>query len=78
MSSSNRIELLIDLGTWGPMDENMISLDPIEFQFQEELYKDRIYFYQRKIGLIEAIQTGTSQLNGIPIAIGATNFQFMG
>ncbi|MFQ6641542.1 hypothetical protein Gotur_014776 [Gossypium turneri] len=42
------------------MDEDMISLDPIEFQSEEELYKDRIDFYQRKTGLTEAIQTGTS------------------
>ncbi|MBA0660044.1 hypothetical protein Goklo_012100, partial [Gossypium klotzschianum] len=60
------------------MDVNMISLDPIEFQFEEELYKDRIDFYQRKIGLIEAIQTGTGQLNGILIATVAMDFQFMG
>ncbi|KAA3457730.1 acetyl-CoA carboxylase carboxyltransferase beta subunit [Gossypium australe] len=70
----NRIELSIDPGTWGPMDEDMISLDPIEFQSEEELYKDRIDFYQRKTGLTEAIQTGTGQLNGIPISIGVMDF----
>ncbi|TYG76236.1 hypothetical protein ES288_D03G098500v1 [Gossypium darwinii] len=78
MRSSDRIELSIDPGTWGPMDEDMISLDPIEFQSKEELYKDRIDFYQRKTGLTEAIQTDTGQLNGIPIAIGVMDFQFMG
>ncbi|MBA0634021.1 hypothetical protein Godav_022115 [Gossypium davidsonii] len=78
MSSSDRIKLSIDPGTWGPMDEDMISLDPIEFQSEEELYKDHIDFYQRKKGLIEAIQIGTSKLNGIPIAIGVMGFQFMG
>ncbi|KAG4109509.1 hypothetical protein ERO13_1Z050266v2, partial [Gossypium hirsutum] len=78
MRSSDRIELSIDPGTWGPMDEDMISLDPIEFQSEEELYKDRIDFYQRKTGLTEAIQTDTGQLNGIPIAIGVMDFQFMG
>ncbi|MFQ6623885.1 hypothetical protein Gotur_004103, partial [Gossypium turneri] len=63
MSSSDRIKLSIDPGTWGLMDEDMISLDPIEFQSEEELYKDHIDFYQRKKGLAEAIQIGTSQLN---------------
>ncbi|KAA3450200.1 acetyl-CoA carboxylase carboxyltransferase beta subunit [Gossypium australe] len=77
-NQDHRIELSIDPGTWGPMDEDMISLDPIEFQSEEELYKDRIDFYQRKTGLTEAIQTGTGQLNGIPIAIGVMDFQFMG
>ncbi|KAK6228867.1 hypothetical protein QUC31_002639 [Theobroma cacao] len=78
MSSSDRIELSIDPGTWSPMDEDMISLDPIEFHSEEEPYKDRIDSYQRKTGLTEAIQTGTGQLNGIPIAIGVMDFQFMG
>nr|YP_009870887.1 acetyl-CoA carboxylase carboxyltransferase beta subunit [Prosopis juliflora]QKS32400.1 acetyl-CoA carboxylase carboxyltransferase beta subunit [Prosopis juliflora] len=78
MSSSDRIELLIDRGTWNPMDEDMVSGDPIEFHSEEEPYKDRIYSYQRKTGLTDAVQTGTGQLNGIPVAIGVMDFQFMG
>nr|YP_010939849.1 acetyl-CoA carboxylase beta subunit [Nothapodytes nimmoniana]WLG31402.1 acetyl-CoA carboxylase beta subunit [Nothapodytes nimmoniana] len=78
MSSSDRIELSIDPGTWDPMDEDMVSLDPIEFHSEEESYKDRIDSYQRKTGLSEAVQTGIGQLNGIPIAIGVMDFQFMG
>nr|UNY34904.1 acetyl-CoA carboxylase carboxyltransferase beta subunit [Oreocnide trinervis] len=78
MSSSDRIELLIDPGTWDPMDEDMVSLDPIEFHSEEEPYKDRIDSYQKKTGLTEAVQTGTGKLNGIPVAIGAMDFQFMG
>nr|YP_010688463.1 acetyl-CoA carboxylase carboxyltransferase beta subunit [Daphniphyllum chartaceum]WBR73219.1 acetyl-CoA carboxylase carboxyltransferase beta subunit [Daphniphyllum chartaceum] len=78
MSSSDRIELSIDPGTWDPLDEDMVSLDPIEFHSEEEPYKDRIDTYQSKTGLTEAVQTGTGQLNGIPIAIGVMDFQFMG
>nr|QCU81587.1 AccD [Ipomoea sp. ML-2019] len=83
MSSSDRIELLIDPGTWDPMDEYMVSRDPIEFDFdsegeEEETYKDRIDFYQRETGLTEAVQTGIGQLNGIPVAIGVMDFHFLG
>uniref|UniRef100_A0A6N2NC92 CoA carboxyltransferase N-terminal domain-containing protein n=1 Tax=Salix viminalis TaxID=40686 RepID=A0A6N2NC92_SALVM len=78
MSSSDRIELSIDPGTWDPMDEDMFSLDPIDFHSEEEPYKDRIDSYQKKTGLTEAIQTGIGQLNGIPVAIGVMDFQFMG
>nr|UIS00510.1 acetyl-CoA carboxylase beta subunit [Lumnitzera racemosa] len=78
MSSSDRIELSIDSGTWDPMDEDMVSLDPIGFHSEEEPYKDRIDSYQIKTGLTEAVQTGTGRLNGIPIAIGVMDFQFMG
>nr|ATL59884.1 acetyl-CoA carboxylase beta subunit [Sabicea diversifolia] len=78
MNSSERIELSIDPGTWDPMDEDMASLDPIEFHSEEEPYKDRIDSYQRKTGLTEAVQTGIGQLNGIPVAVGVMDFQFMG
>nr|YP_009570958.1 acetyl-CoA carboxylase carboxyltransferase beta subunit [Quintinia verdonii]QBC69525.1 acetyl-CoA carboxylase carboxyltransferase beta subunit [Quintinia verdonii] len=78
MSSSERIELSVDPGTWDPMDEDMVSLDPIEFHSEEEPYKDRIDSYQRKTGLTEAVQTGIGRLSGIPVAIGVMDFQFMG
>ncbi|KAL3648386.1 hypothetical protein CASFOL_007810 [Castilleja foliolosa] len=78
ISSSERIEVLIDPGTWDPMDEDMVSLDPIGFHSEEEPYKDRIDSYQKNTGLTEAVQTGIGQLNGIPIAIGVMDFQFMG
>ncbi|XLT62517.1 hypothetical protein HN873_019041 [Arachis hypogaea] len=80
MSSSDRIELSIDPGTWNPMDEDMVSMDPIEFHSEEESesYKNRMDSYQRKTGLTEAVQTGTGQLNRIPVAIGIMDFQFMG
>uniref|UniRef100_UPI0030018AAC acetyl-CoA carboxylase carboxyl transferase beta subunit n=1 Tax=Potentilla desertorum TaxID=667246 RepID=UPI0030018AAC len=78
MSSFDRIELLIDPCTWNPMNEDMVSLDPIEFHSEEEPYKDRIDSYQKNTGLTEAVQTGTGQLNGIPVAIGVMDFQFMG
>nr|YP_009407266.1 acetyl-CoA carboxylase beta subunit [Drosera regia]ASA46248.1 acetyl-CoA carboxylase beta subunit [Drosera regia] len=81
MSSSERIELLIDPDTWYPMDEDMVSTDPIEFHSEdseEESYKDRIDFYQRKTGLNEAVQTGIGKLNDIPVAIGIMDFQFLG
>nr|YP_010213145.1 acetyl-CoA carboxylase carboxyltransferase beta subunit [Linum grandiflorum]UBK11707.1 acetyl-CoA carboxylase carboxyltransferase beta subunit [Linum grandiflorum] len=35
MTSSDRIELLIDPDTWVPMDEDMQSVDPIEFDSAE-------------------------------------------
>nr|YP_009897139.1 carboxytransferase beta subunit [Heliophila pusilla]QKK43772.1 carboxytransferase beta subunit [Heliophila pusilla]QWT71314.1 carboxytransferase beta subunit [Heliophila pusilla] len=78
MTSSERIELSIDPDTWNPMDEDMVSADPIEFHSQEEPYKNRIDSAQKRTGLTDAVQTGTGQLNGIPVALGVMDFQFMG
>nr|YP_009138941.1 acetyl-CoA carboxylase carboxyltransferase beta subunit [Lathyrus venosus]AIK21383.1 acetyl-CoA carboxylase carboxyltransferase beta subunit [Lathyrus venosus] len=108
MNSSDRIELSIDPGTWNPMDEQMISLDPIEFdsieldseeesskdrldqenvsldpieldseEEEEQSYIDRLDSYQEKTGLPEAVQTGTGQLNGIPLAIAVMDSEFI-
>nr|UCS08811.1 acetyl-CoA carboxylase carboxyltransferase beta subunit [Peltoboykinia tellimoides] len=41
-------------------------------------YQRKLDFSQRETGLTEAVQTGTGQLNGIPIAIGVMDFRFMG
>nr|YP_010323590.1 carboxytransferase beta subunit [Ptilotrichum canescens]UKP89394.1 carboxytransferase beta subunit [Ptilotrichum canescens] len=78
MSSSERIELSIDPSTWNPMDEDMVSADPIKFHSREEPYKNRIDSAQKTTGLTDAVQTGTGQLNGIPVALGVMDFQFMG
>nr|YP_010703233.1 acetyl-CoA carboxylase subunit beta [Ligustrum foliosum]WCO11435.1 acetyl-CoA carboxylase subunit beta [Ligustrum foliosum] len=78
MSSSDRIELSIDPDTWHPMDEDLFSLDPIEWHSKKHPYKDRIASDQRETGLTEAIQTGRGKLNGIPVAIGVMDFRFVG
>nr|YP_010566008.1 acetyl-CoA carboxylase carboxyltransferase beta subunit [Medicago murex]UZC30536.1 acetyl-CoA carboxylase carboxyltransferase beta subunit [Medicago murex]UZC30612.1 acetyl-CoA carboxylase carboxyltransferase beta subunit [Medicago murex] len=130
MSSSDRIDLLIDPGTWNPMDEDMVSIDPIEFNSEKSLdssenddypnssedepsenddypnsledededepsenssedededepsenddYPNRLDSNQDNTGLLEAVQTGTGELNGIPVAIGIMDFEFMG
>nr|YP_009356112.1 carboxytransferase beta subunit [Solms-laubachia eurycarpa]AQV10191.1 carboxytransferase beta subunit [Solms-laubachia eurycarpa] len=78
MTSSERIELSIDRGTWNPMDEDMFSADPIKFHSREDTYKKRIASAQKLTGLTDAVQTGTGQLNGIPVAIGVMDFQFLG
>nr|YP_010008465.1 carboxytransferase beta subunit [Braya parvia]YP_010008550.1 carboxytransferase beta subunit [Braya thomsonii]QNR88825.1 carboxytransferase beta subunit [Braya parvia]QNR89080.1 carboxytransferase beta subunit [Braya thomsonii] len=78
MTSSERIELSIDRGTWNPMDEDMVSADPIKFHSREETYKKRIDSAQKLTGLTDAVQTGTGRLNGIPVAIGVMDFHFLG
>ena len=78
MSSSDRIELSIDSGSWNPIDEDMSSIDPIAFHSKDEPYRDRISSYQRKTGLTDAVQTGIGRLKGIPTAIGVMDFNFLG
>ncbi|CAN6454808.1 unnamed protein product [Victoria cruziana] len=77
MSGGDHIHSGTVVGTWDPMDENMISMDPIEFHSEEDPYRDRINYYQIETGLAEAVQTGIDKLNGIPIEVGVMDFKFM-
>ena len=77
MSSTERIELFIDPGTWEPMDENMLPYDVLEF-VDQKAYKDRIEENQLRTGLTDAVQTGIGELSGTQIALGVMDFQFMG
>jgi acetyl-CoA carboxylase carboxyl transferase subunit beta len=77
MSSTERIELLIDEGTWLPIDENLLPCDILGFVDQKS-YQERIEETQERTGLTDAIQTGTGKLRGYSVALGVMDFQFMG
>lgn len=77
MNSQERIEHLIDLETWRPLDETLSPCDPLEFRDQKA-YTERLKEAQERTGLQDAVQTGTGMLDGIPIALGVMDFNFMG
>ena len=77
MSSQERIDHLLDAGSWRPLNENLSPLDPLEFLDQRN-YTERLEEAQKRTGLQDAIQTGTGKLDTIPIAFGVMDFGFMG
>jgi acetyl-CoA carboxylase carboxyl transferase subunit beta len=77
MSSAERILQLIDEGTWYPFDEALSPCDPLEF-YDLKTYRERLEEAQKRTGLLDAIQTGTGMLHGIPVAFGIMDFRFMG
>jgi acetyl-CoA carboxylase carboxyl transferase subunit beta len=77
MNSQERVETLLDKDTWRPFDETLSPCDPLEFQDQKE-YTDRLEDAQERTGLQDAIQTGSGMVDGIPVALGVMDFDFMG
>lgn len=75
--SDDRIEQLIDAGTWNPMDENLVACDPLKFK-DRKAYCERLRDYQEKTGLRDAVQTGIGQIEELPVALGVMDFRFMG
>lgn len=77
MSSYERIEHIIDEKSWLPLYETISPCDPLTFNDQKP-YPARLKEAQKRTGLQDAIQTGTGLIQGIPVAVGIMDFDFMG
>ena len=77
VDSDERIRQLIDPNTWMQLDEQLRPSDPLQFR-DRKAYSDRLVETQEKTGLVDAVQTGLGQLDGLPIALGVMEFRFMG
>lgn len=75
--SDERIHQLIDSNTWMALDEQLRPVDPLKFRDRKS-YSDRLKETQDKTHLIDAVQTGVGHLEGLPVALGAMDFRFMG
>ena len=74
MTSRERLQSLIDPGTWQPFDETLSTVDPLNFY----AYASRLKDAQHQTGLQDSVITGTGLLEGIPVALGIMDFNFMG
>ncbi len=77
MGIGERIDLLLDDGSFVERDAGLSSVDPLHFVDQKR-YPDRVEAAQVKTGLAEAAVWGIGAVDGQRIAIGLFDFRFMG
>jgi acetyl-CoA carboxylase carboxyl transferase subunit beta len=77
MSIGERIDLLVDEGSFVEHDAGLVSGDPLGFHDQKP-YTDRLEASRIKTGLREAAVWGTARIEGHDVAIGLFDFRFMG
>jgi acetyl-CoA carboxylase carboxyl transferase subunit beta len=75
-SAKERIESLLDPGSFLEMDASLHSVDSLRFQGMAS-YKDRLKKYQESTGLIDAVLSGYGTLEGIRVAIAVMDFAFL-
>ncbi len=75
--SDERITQLIDEGTWTALDTHILPQDPLKFR-DRKAYSDRLRETQNRTQLMDAVQTGYGQLDGLSIGLGVMDFRFMG
>lgn len=77
ISVIERINLLVDLGTFKEWDTELEPQDPLSFQ-DTRSYKDRIKAQQEKTGRKDAMVIGQGAINGRKVALCVFDFGFMG
>ncbi|HET8586699.1 MAG TPA: acetyl-CoA carboxylase, carboxyltransferase subunit beta [Candidatus Limnocylindria bacterium] len=77
MSVGERIDLLLDEGSFEERDAGLESVDPLGF-FDQKPYPDRLEAAHIKTGLSEAAVWGIGRIDGRSVAIGLFDFRFMG
>ena len=77
MSVGERIDLLLDEGSFAERDAGLESGDPLGF-FDQKPYPERLEASRIKTGLRDAAVWGTGRIDGQTVAIGLFDFRFMG
>ena len=71
-----RIEMLVDEGSFEEQDANMISVDTLKFMGQAS-YTERLKSYQKKTGLKDAVLTGFCSMEGLRLGLAVMDFNFI-
>ena len=74
ISSGERLENLVDEGSFQELDVALDSVDALGFKG----YLDKVKAYQNKTGLKEAVVTGRAQIESIPVVLAVMDFRFLG
>jgi len=76
LNAAERIEHLIDEGSFVEHDEDMTSADPLKFQGPKS-YKEKLKADQESTGLKDAVITGHGTMEGRKVAIAVTDSRFI-
>jgi acetyl-CoA carboxylase carboxyl transferase subunit beta len=74
ISSGERLENLVDEGSFEELDTSLDSVDALGFKG----YLDKVKAYQNKTGLKEAVVTGRASIEAIPVVLAIMDFRFLG
>lgn len=77
LNAPQRINSLLDEGTWVEFDADLESKDLLEFR-DTKAYADRLEGYKKKTGLKDAVLSGKGEMESIPVCLAVMDFRFGG
>ncbi|MGC6446632.1 MAG: acetyl-CoA carboxylase, carboxyltransferase subunit beta [Rubripirellula sp.] len=76
VSAKQRIQQVLDEGTFEPMNEQLAPTDPLEFADRRR-YADRLVAEQKRTGLSDAVLTGSGMIRARRVALAVTDSAFI-
>jgi acetyl-CoA carboxylase carboxyl transferase subunit beta len=77
IGARERIEMLVDKGSFQEQDAYLMPGDPLGF-VDSKPYPQRIEAARTKSGEKEAVLTGSARIGGVPVELGVMDFEFIG
>lgn len=76
INARDRIDSMLDEGTFEEMDTGVSSLDPLEFNATSS-YKEKLKANQAKTKETDTVISGVGKMGGIDVSIAVMDFRFM-
>lgn len=76
LSAPERVQQIVDEGSFTEMDKKLSSVDPIKFK-GPKTYLNKLKEDQAATGLVDAVITGVGAIEGTPVALGVTDSRFI-
>ena len=77
LSAPDRIDSLLDRGSFVECDDNLSSLDPLNFKGLAA-YKDKLVQNRKKTSLEDAVISGIGKMNDQWVSLAVMDFRFLG
>jgi len=78
LTAHERIDLLVDPGSFVEMDADIISVDPLNFVSRLQVYAAKLDEERQNAGLNEAVVVGHASIEAMPVALAVMDFRFIG
>lgn len=78
LSAHERIQVLVDPESFVEMDADIVTVDPLCFVSESQVYADKVTQERKKAGINDAVVTGYATIEDRPLVLAAMDFQFIG
>ncbi|MGI5868888.1 MAG: acetyl-CoA carboxylase, carboxyltransferase subunit beta [Kiritimatiellia bacterium] len=73
-----RIDLLVDSGSFREFNQHIVPSDPLGFSDAKEPYKEKAEATVKKLGISESVITGSADIEGVRVVLAVMDFRFLG